>query len=231
MNVKNEQKICTGSRLVSPVLLILVVLFVSCLIISNILANRMIQVWRWSLDAGTLLFPVTYVLSDVFSEVYGYKWSRRVTWMAASMNALFAIFVFISIRIPCPEWYDATPFKIALGSSYRIVIASLISYVAGDFVNDKVFRRMKISNPDMKGFKFRAILSSLAGESVDSTFFVFIAFSFAMPAVEMLPMICINILVKTLYELIILPVTCKITKIVKKEECKFFDASEVEVRR
>ena len=82
----NSKKIYVAGDNISPLMLGLVVLFVSCLIISNVLANQMLQVWRWSIDAGTLLFPITYVLSDVFSEVYGYKWSRRVTWWAAGIQ-------------------------------------------------------------------------------------------------------------------------------------------------
>ena len=121
---------------VSPLLVRLVVIFTSCLVISNILANRLIQVGPWSLDAGNLLFPVTYILSDMFSEVYGYRWSRRVTWWAASMNLLFAVLVALTNMMPAPEYYDPAPFELALGGSFRIVVASLVSYVTGDFINE-----------------------------------------------------------------------------------------------
>lgn len=212
-NYKNET--------LSPLMLGLVVLFVSCLIISNILANQMLQVWKWSMDAGTLLFPVTYILSDVFSEVYGYRWSRRVTWWAAGMNVLFALLVAISSALPNPEWFDSSHFEIALNSSFRIVAASVISYVIGDLVNDRVFRALKRNRPGMDGFKFRAFLSSLFGQIVDSTLFVTIAFLFDMPLSEMVPMIVLNIVAKTAYEVIILPVTFKVTKYVKSKEQKF----------
>lgn len=206
---------------VSTMMLTLVVLFVSCLIISNILANHMIQVFKWSLDAGTLLFPITYILSDVFSEVYGYKWSRRVTWMAAGMNVLFAVLVMISAAIPSPEWYDASHFEIALNSSFRIVAASVISYVVGDFVNDRVFRRLKRKHSDMKGFCTRAIISSLCGEVVDSTLFTTIAFLFDMPIEEIIPMIILNIVAKTGYEIVILPITHRVTRAIKQREEQF----------
>lgn len=205
---------------VSTLMLTLVVVFVSCLMISNILANHMIQIYRWSFDGGTILFPVTYILSDVFSEVYGYKWSRRVTWMAASMNALFAILVFIATSIPSPEWYDATHFELALSSSARIVIASIVSYVCGDWVNDLIFRHMKRKNPHFTAFKIRAIFSSAGGAIVDTTLFVLIAFAFTMPFEEMPAMIILSVVTKIAYELIILPVTCKVTQIIDKQEKK-----------
>lgn len=206
---------------VSTLMLTLVVVFVSCLIISNILANHMIQVFKWSLDAGTLLFPITYILSDVFSEVYGYRWSRRVTWMAAGMNLLFAILVMISSALPSPEWYESVHFEIALNSSFRIVAASVISYVVGDFVNDRVFRRLKRKHADMKGFCGRAIVSSFFGEVVDSTLFTTIAFLFDMPIEEIIPMIILNIVAKTSYEIIILPITYRVTRAIKQREDQF----------
>lgn len=214
MSTKKEKR-------VSTMMLTLVVLFVSCLIISNILANHMIQVFKWSVDAGTLLFPITYILSDVFSEVYGYKWSRRVTWMAAGMNLLFALLVMLSSAIPSPEWYDSSHFEIALNSSFRIVAASVISYVVGDFVNDRVFRRLKAKHSDMKGFCSRAIISSVCGETVDSTLFTTIAFLFDMPIEEIIPMIILNIVAKTSYEIIILPITHRVTRAVKAREDQY----------
>ena len=203
---------------ISTMLLMLVVIFVGFLMMSNILANRMVQLWIFSIDAGTLTFPVTYILSDVFSEVYGYKWSRRVTWIAAGMNLIFSLLIMIACVLPHPEWYDASPFTTAIGSSYRIVVASLVSYVCGDFVNDRVFRAYKRRKPGLQHFSIRAIMSSFYGEIVDTSLFVLIAFLGTMPTSEMLPMILINIIIKTGYEVIILPITCKITRWVHTHE-------------
>lgn len=206
---------------ISPLLVRLVVLFTSCLIISNILANRLIQVGPWSLDAGNLLFPVTYILSDMFSEVYGYKWSRRVTWWAAAMNLLFAVLVAVTNVLPAPDYFDATPFRVALGSSFRIVVASLVSFVVGDLVNDRVFRRMRQGKDVMQGFALRAVVSSLMGQLVDSTLFVTIAFGGTMPSIDLVYMIGLNIVVKVGYELIILPLTYKVTQVVHRKESKY----------
>lgn len=203
---------------VSPLLVKLVVLFTSCLIISNILANRMLEVGGYSLDAGNLLFPVTYILSDVFSEVYGYKWSRRVTWWAAAMNLLFSVLVAVTNRWPAPAYYDPAPFEVALSNSARIVAASLISYVIGDLVNDKVFEALRRNVAQGKGFATRAFLSSVAGQIVDSFLFVSIAFAGTMPRNELIAMAFMNIIVKTAYELVVLPVTSKVAKTVRAAE-------------
>lgn len=206
------------NRKISPTLIRLSVLFTSCLVISNILANRLLQVGPWSIDAGILLFPITYVLSDLFSEVYGYKWSRRITWWAAIMNLVFAVLVSITNMLPAPEYFDPAPFQLALGSSFRIVVASLVSYVTGDWVNDIVFRRMRRDKNAMQGFTFRALISSLLGQIADSTLFVSIAFAGTMPFSDLVNMAVLGIVAKIGYEIIILPVTYKLTQAVYKKE-------------
>lgn len=203
---------------ISPLLIKLVVLFTSCLVISNILANRLVEVGSWSIDAGILLFPITYVLSDVFSEVYGYKWSRRVTLWAAGVNILFAVLVAITNVLPAPEYFDPEPFKLALGGSFRIVLASILSYVSGDLVNDLVFRRLRKGKEPMQGFTFRAIASSFVGQVVDSTLFVTVAFAGTMPFADLVNMGMLGVISKIAYEIVILPVTYKITKVVYSKE-------------
>lgn len=220
--MNSKQKQLRGNT-ISPILLGMVVISVSFMLISNILANRMIQVGVWVLDAGALTFPITYVISDILSEVYGYKWSRRVAWMSAAINIIFVTFVFIATSIPAPEWFNATPFSLALKSSFRIVIASVVSYVIGDWVNDIIFEKMKEKNPSQSHFKVRAILSSVGGSLVDTTAFVMIAFLFTMPTKEMLPMILIGVAAKTVYEIAILPVTSRVLKIVQKQETIYND--------
>ena len=209
------------NKSISPLLVRLVVLFTSCLIISNILANRLVQVGPWSLDAGNLLFPVTYILSDMFSEVYGYKWSRRVTWWAASMNLLFALLVALTNVLPAPEYFDPVPFQVALGSSFRIVVASLVSFVIGDLVNDRVFRKMRQGKVAMQGFPLRAFVSSLVGQLVDSTLFVTIAFGGTMSSADLVYMIGLNIVVKVGYEALILPLTYAVTQAVQNKENRY----------
>ena len=207
-----------NNKKVSSILLTLCVVFVSCIIMSNVLANETLQVYKWSLDAGIFLFPITYILSDIFSEVYGYKWSRRVTWMAVTLNLIFSLLIILACKLPHPIWFDGSHFELALCGSFRIVLASAISYQCGDLINDIIFKNMKKNHSDSKGFIMRAILSSLVGECVDSTLFVMIAFLGTMPFSEIFPMIMMNIICKTGYEVMICPLTNIIMKKIKKLE-------------
>lgn len=210
-----------SSAKISPMLLRLVVIFVSFMLMSTILANHVLSIGGISLDAGNLTFPVTYVLSDVFSEVYGYKWSRKVTWYAATMNLIMSALIILAGELPSPEWYNPVHFRTALGASFRLVVSGILAYFIGDWVNDLVFARMKKKYSGLKGFAWRAILSSVLGSMVDSTIFVTLAFSFTMPWDEMIPMIGLNVAVKTLYEIVILPITTIVAKNVKKQEGQY----------
>ena len=207
-----------NNKKVSSILLTLCVVFVSCIIMSNVLANETLQLYKWSLDAGIFLFPITYILSDIFSEVYGYRWSRRVTWMAVTLNLIFSLLIILACKLPHPIWFDGSHFELALCGSFRIVLASAISYQCGDLINDIIFKNMKKNHSDSKGFIERAILSSLGGECVDSTLFVMIAFLGTMPFSEIFPMIIMNIICKTGYEVMICPLTNIIMKKIKKLE-------------
>jgi uncharacterized integral membrane protein (TIGR00697 family) len=130
-----------------------------------------------------------------------------------------ALLILLAIRLPHPEWFDPSHFQLAIGGSIRIVIASVISYVCGDFVNDRIFRAMKKKHAnEHKGFSSRAWLSSLGGEIVDTTMFVFIAFSLVVPFSEFFGMIWVSVVLKTGYELIILPVTNIVARKVKAYE-------------
>lgn len=215
---KFQQRLAEDKSEMTPLLSALMIVFVSFLIMSNVLANRMVQIGPFSIDAGTLTFPITYILSDLFSEVYGYKWSRRVTIYATTLNLIFVVFIKIGCILPYPDYFDPSNFSIALNGSTRIVIASTISYYLGDLFNDKVFKKMKGNSKEIKGFGARALLSSLVGECVDSTIFCLGAFAFVIPISEMPGMIIINIIAKTGYEVIIFPVTYLVTKKVKMME-------------
>lgn len=208
----------------SPLLVFLAAIFAGVLLISNVIANHMILFFRWEVDAGALTFPITYIISDVFSEVYGYKWSRRVAWTSLAINAVFALLVRLVIVLPQPEWYDGEIFSLAIGSSWRIVVASLIAYCVGDLADDKIFRHMKSKHKTMKGFATRALTSSFVGHCLDTTLFCLIAFanigltSVEVPWENIPGMILVGIGLKFAYECAILPATMKITKVVKKHE-------------
>ena len=194
----------------SSLKLLLTIIFVSCLIVSNIIAGKQIQLpFDLVMPAAVIIFPITYILSDIFSEVYGYRWSRITNYIGLIMN-LFAVIVFaIAITIPAPPFYEnQEAFKIILGNTPRILFASTLGLWVGDYLNDNVFRVMKKKyQSSHKNYGVRAILSSLVGQIGDSLIFIPIAFYGVMPIDVMIKMVFTQALLKVGYEVLILPVS------------------------
>ncbi|MCW6663942.1 queuosine precursor transporter [Aerococcaceae bacterium NML190073] len=206
---------------ISNLQLLLTVLFVSCLLVSNVIVSKQIQLpFDIVMPSAVILFPVTYVLSDVFSEVYGYKYSRFVTYIGFAMNLLMVSVFTTAIMLPAPAFYqNQQAFEAVLGNTPRILFASLTALMVGDFVNDRVFRFMKRKYPDShKRFGLRAVVSSLMGELSDSLVFIPVAFAGLMPTEVLVTMIIIQPLIKTAYEVMILPFTTWVVKKVSAYE-------------
>lgn len=201
--------------------LTLTLLFVVSLVISNIItAKQVLLPFNITMTAAVFIFPITYILSDLFSEVYGYKWSRITCYLGFVAN-LFAVLVFTAvIETPAPDyWMNQEAFETVLGSTPRILGASLLAFLVGDLVNDRVFKKFKDKHPnDHKGFSFRAILSSFCGELCDSLIFLPLAFWGQMPLETLATMMIVQVLIKTGYEVIILPLTHIIVRAVSKYE-------------
>ena len=196
------------------------IVYVVALLVSNIVANKQLVLpFGITMTGAVFVFPITYILSDLFSEVYGYRWSR-ITCYASFLANLFMVVVFqLVISTKAPDyWHNQEAFAIVLGNTPRILLASLTAYVIGDMMNDKVFRRMKGSNTTMKGFGARAFLSSVVGEVCDSAIFIPIAFIGQMPVKTLIIMGITQVSLKLAYELIILPVTTILTKKVGQYE-------------
>lgn len=198
-------------------------LFVTSLLISNIItAKQVLLPFGITMTGAVFIFPITYVLSDLFSEVYGYRWSRITCYLAFTMNLLMVLLFSLVIVTPAPDyWTNQEAFQTVLGSTPRVLAASLLAFILGDMVNDKVFRRMKEKHPnELKGFGWRAILSSLAGELVDSLIFLPLAFLGQMPIATLAVMTICQVGIKTGYEVVILPITRLVVKLVSKCENK-----------
>jgi uncharacterized integral membrane protein (TIGR00697 family) len=206
---------------VSFLQLILTLVFVVSLLISNIITSKQVLLpFGIVMTGAVFIFPITYILSDVFSEIYGYRWSRITCYMAFAAN-LFMVIVFnLVIVTPAPSfWTHQEAFQTVLGNTPRILFASLLAFMVGDLVNDKVFKKMKEKYPSShKGFGWRAIVSSLAGEIIDSLVFLPIAFLGQMPVSNLVVMLIMQVVIKTGYEIAILPVTYKVVKVVSKLE-------------
>lgn len=211
---------------VSMLQVFLTVLFVSALILSNIISARLFNFFGYAMTCAVVVFPITYILSDLFSEVYGYKWSRITCYIGFTMNLLAVGVFYLTSCLPAVIPAQNEAFNNVLIGTFSCTMASFIAFVVGDFINDKVFAKMKSKHQGLtnhKGFAFRAILSSVAGELVDSCIYLplaFLVFNPIMNIVDVLIMIGLQVLLKTTYELIILPLTIFLTKKVSKYEAR-----------
>ena len=194
------------------------ILFAICLLISNILATKIILVGSWAVPAGVLIFPIAYIINDVIVEVWGYQKARLIIWSGFAVNLLAVLFFALAIVVPAaPFWQNQDAFSTILGSTPRIITASLLAYLTGSFLNAFVMSKVKVL---MKGrdFSVRAILSTLIGETADSMIFITIAFAGILPFNGLYGMVIAQACVKTVYEIAILPFTILIVKWVKKAE-------------
>ena len=206
---------------ISFVQCVLTVVFVTAILISNVItAKQVLLPFGITMTGAVFIFPLTYILSDVFSEVYGYTWSRVTCYFAFSMNLFMVIVFMLVIRTPAPDyWTNQEAFATVLGSTPRVMGASLLAYVVGDFVNDQIFRKMKKRHAtELKGFGWRAIVSSLFGELCDSLVFLPLAFLGQMPVRTLAIMTVCQVSIKTAYEIVILPITTLVVKKVRRYE-------------
>ena len=197
-------------RNASPLQMSLTLLLVLCLILSNILVVKSIDLLGIPALANScsiLVFPITYVLSDIFSEVYGYKWSRLTATWAFIGTALCSILFAISIKIPGNDaWVSQEAFETILGNTPIIAFGSILAFWLGDLANDKVFQFMKQRNADTKMFGVRAIASSLVGKYVDGFIFTFVGLSF-LPLQTKIIMVLNCPFVQICLETLLLPIT------------------------
>ncbi len=201
--------------------LLLSVIFTVAFLLSNIIVGKQISLPFGASTVGSvILFPLTYVLSDIFSEVYGYKWSRVTCYMAFAMNVFMVLMFELLLALHFPDSFTSqSAFEAVLGSVPRITAASLIAFVIGDFSNDRVFRAMKKHHlNENKGFAVRAILSSIVGECTDCLVFLPLAFIGTLPFKTLVSMGIAQILVKIVLESVLLPVTTVTVKAVQRAE-------------
>ena len=193
-------------------------LFVGVLLLSNILYSKMISIWGFSFDGGTLLFPLSYIFGDVLTEVYGYKASRRVIWTGFVMLIIMSGNIYMISSLPShEEWIYQKDFDNILLQMPRLAIASLVAYFAGEYTNSVVLSKMKVLTKG-KHLWMRTIGSTLVGEGLDSILFVLIAFTGLYSTGVLFNIMLSNYLFKTLIEVFFTPITYKIISFVKQKE-------------
>ena len=201
---------------VSVPFMLLGILFNVCLIAANLLETKVIQIGSLTVTAGVLVFPISYIINDCIAEVWGFKKARLIIWSGFAMNFFVVALGLIAVAIPAaPFWEGEEHFDFVFGMAPRIVAASLMAFLVGSFLNAYVMSKMKVASRG-RHFSARAILSTLAGETADSLIFFPVAFGGIIAWRELLIMMCIQIILKSMYEVIILPVTIRVVKAIKK---------------
>lgn len=203
---------------VSVLFMIFSILFCVCLITANILETKQIQVLSVSLTGGLIVFPVSYIINDCVCEVWGYSKARMLIWLGFAMNFFLVMVGALCDAIPgAPYWDNEEGFHAIFGLAPRIAAASFIAFICGSFINAYVMSKMKIAS-NGKNFSLRAILSTVAGESIDSLIFFPLALSSVVPAKELILLMVWQVILKTVYEIIALPITIRVVKALKKYE-------------
>jgi len=193
-------------------------LFVAVLITSNVASTKILDFGFFVFDGGTLLFPLAYIFGDILTEVYGYKKARKVIWTGfASAILMSLVFVVVGFLPPAQGWENQLAYTAILGVVPRIVLASLIAYFAGEFSNSFIMAKMKILSKGKQLWK-RTIGSTIIGEFLDTTIFVFIAFFGTMPMEVFVMLILSNYIFKVGVEILFTPLTYKIIGFLKKVE-------------
>ena len=203
---------------VSVLFMLFSILFCVCLITANVLETKQIAIGSVNLTGGLLVFPVSYIINDCVCEVWGYRKTRLLIWMGFAMNAFFVAMGALCDAIPgAPYWHNEEGFHAVFGLAPRIACASFVAFLCGSFVNAYVMSRMKIADGG-RHFSLRAIWSTVLGESADSLIFFPLALGGVVPITELPKLMLWQVVLKTLYEVVALPVTIRVVKALKRHE-------------
>lgn len=201
---------------VSVPFMLLGILFNVCLIAANLLETKVISVGGLTVTAGLLVFPVSYIINDCIAEVWGFRKARLIIWTGFAMNFFVVTLGLVAVALPAaPFWEGEAHFNFVFGMAPRIVAASLAAFLVGSFLNAYVMSRMKLRSGG-RHFSVRAIASTVVGETADSLLFFPIAFGGVIAWRELAVMMLLQIVLKSMYEVIILPVTVQVVRYVKR---------------
>lgn len=211
----------------SPLFLLLALLFCVCLIASNLMEIKVVDLGVLTITAGVVVFPISYIINDCIVEIYGFAKARLVIWLGFAMNLLFTIFLQIGLLLPAQAgWEGQEAMTLVFGAVPRILAASFTAFLCGSMVNAYVMSKMKQKATPGRGFSLRAIVSTLWGESTDSLIFFPVAFAGVLEWSVIAKLIVTQALIKTLYEIIILPVTLRVVRYLRQLEGERTDGDD-----
>lgn len=207
-----------GSELYSFWFLLVTAVFITCLITANIAAVKLITLRGLILDAGVITFPVSYIVGDVLTEVYGYRRARRVIWLGFLCNLLAVAALWLAGLLPAaPFWNGQAAYVRILGYTPRLLAASFVAYLVGEFTNAFVLAKLKILTQG-RWLWTRTIGSTLVGEGLDSLVFVTLAFLGTIPLASLGSAIVAQWAFKTAYEVLATPLTYWVVNFLKRRE-------------
>ncbi len=202
----------------SPRYLPLIVgLFVMTLVVSNIVAVKIVEVGGRQFDAGTLLFPLAYLIGDVLTEVYGYRRARRVIWIGFLANLIAVAAIQIAIHLPPADFWEENQqaYETVLGTTWRLFLGSLAAYLVGEFTNSYILARLKVATGG-RWLWTRTISSTIAGEGLDSV--VFSTIAFAGTGIDLTNQIVTIWAIKVAWEVAATPITYGVVGFLKRSE-------------
>jgi len=216
--MSQDQKPLSMNTGYSRYFLVVVSLFITCLITANIIAVKLITVFGLVLPAAVIVFPISYILGDVLTEVYGYRQARSVIWLGFACNLVLVIAVWLGGLLPAATFWDGqAAYTRILGYTPRILVASFLAYLVGEFSNSFVLAKLKIATSG-RHLWTRTIGSTLVGQGLDSMVFITLAFAGTIPFSGLLSAIITQWLVKTAYEAAVTPLTYKAVNFLKRRE-------------
>jgi len=193
-------------------------LFITCLISANIIAVKLVDFGGLIVPAGIVIFPISYIVGDVLTEVYGFKRARRVIWLGFACNALAVGAILIGQALPAAGFWDAqAAYDRILGYSPRLLIASFAAFLVGEFANSYILARMKVATRG-RWLWTRTITSTLVGQGLDSVIFILIAFAGESPTDVLMTAILSQWVFKTVYEALATPITYAVVGFIKRRE-------------
>ena len=202
----------------------LITFFVVVLLISNVVGQKISAFGPLRVSGAQLLFPITYIFGDVFTEVYGYSASRRAIWFGFFASLLLSLMSLVCVALPAaPEWPNQKAFETVFYTVPRLVIASLIAYWCGEFANSYTMAKMKLLT-NGRHLWTRTIGSTVVGQAVDSIVVMFVAFYGTLPVGTIIRLILSGYVAKVIYETLMTPATYAIVNFLKrKEKVDYFD--------
>ena len=202
----------------SPWFLVIVAIFITCLVTANITAVKLVSLFGFVLPAGIVIFPISYIFGDVLTEVYGYHQARRVIWLGFFCNLIAVVAIwFGQVLRPAPFWDGQAAYERILGYTPRLLVASFLAYLVGEFSNSFVLAKMKMATRG-RWLWSRTIGSTLVGEGLDSFVFMTLAFVGTIPMAGLASAIVTQWLAKSAYEAAVTPLTYGVVNFLKRQE-------------